>query len=131
MNLLIQVGLIELAIAALLGWAVVIRSEKPDWIQRIGVVQPHRILQIHLDYIMMGLIAIGVGLVLPDIPQLAAYLLAFGTFVNPLLFVPLAFSKEADRKLSYRLISVTSFTAISVALVWAAILGPGFQGVAP
>ena len=126
MNLLIQVGLIELAIAALLGWAVVIRSEKPEWIERIGIVQPHRILQIHLDYIMMGLIAIGVGLVLPDIPKLAAWLLAFGTFVNPLLFVPLAFSKEADGKLWYRLISVTSFASISVALVWAAILGPGF-----
>lgn len=105
---------------------MVIRSEKPEWIERIGVVQPHRILQIHLDYIMMGLIAIGVGLVLPDIPELAAYLLAFGTFVNPLLFVPLAFSKEADGKLWYRVITVTSFAAISVALVWAAILGPGF-----
>lgn len=126
MDLLVQVGLIELAIAALLGWAVVIRSEKPEWIERIGIVQPHRILQIHLDYIMMGLIAIGVGLVLPDIPEIAAYLLAFGTFVNPLLFVPLAFSKEADGKLWYRVITVTSFAAISVALVWAAILGPGF-----
>ena len=126
MNFLIQVGLIELAIAALLGWAVVIRSEKPEWIERIGIVQPHRILQIHLDYIMMGLIAIGVGVVLPDIPETAAYLLAFGTFVNPLLFVPLAFSKEAGGKLWYRVITVTSFAAISVALVWAAILGPGF-----
>ena len=126
MDLLVQVGLIELAIAALLGWAVVIRSEKPEWIERIGIVQPHRILQIHLDYIMMGLIAIGVGVVLPDIPETAAYLLAFGTFVNPLLFVPLAFSKEADGKLWYRVITVTSFAAISVALVWAAILGPGF-----
>lgn len=126
MNFLIQVGLIELAIAALLGWAVVIRSEKPEWIERIGIVQPHRILQIHLDYIMMGLIAIGVGVVLPDIPEIAAYLLAFGTFVNPLLFVPLAFSKEADGKLWYRVITIASFTAISVALVWAAILGPGF-----
>ena len=126
MNFLIQVGLIELAIAALLGWAVVIRSEKPEWIERIGIVQPHRILQIHLDYIMMGLIAIGVGVVLPDIPEIAAYLLAFGTFVNPLLFLPLAFSKEADGKLWYRVTTVTSFAAISVALVWAAILGPGF-----
>ena len=126
MNFLIQVGLIELAIAALLGWAVVIRSEKPEWIERIGIVQPHRILQIHLDYIMMGLIAIGVGVVLPDIPEIAAYLLAFGTFVNPLLFVPRAFSKEADGKLWYRVITVTSFAAISVAVVWAAILGPGF-----
>ena len=126
MNLLIQVGLIELAIAALLGWAVVIRSERPEWIQRIGVVQPHRILQIHLDYIMMGLIAIAVGVVLPDFPEPAAWLLAFGTFVNPFLFVPLAFSKTADANLLYRVISVVSFLAISVALVWAALLGPGF-----
>ena len=126
MNLLIQVGLIELAIAALLGWAVVIRSEKPEWIQRIGIVQPHRILQIHLDYIMMGLIAIAVGVVLPDFPEPAAWLLAFGTFVNPLLFVPLAFSREAERNPLYRVITVLSFLSISVALVWAAVLGPGF-----
>jgi hypothetical protein len=126
MNFLIQVGLIELAIAALLGWAVVIRSEKPEWIKRIGIVQPHRILQVHLDFIMMGLIAIAVGVVLPDIPDLAAYLLAFGTFVNPLLFVPLAFSKTADERLWFRILSVVSFAAISVALVWAALLGPGF-----
>ena len=127
MNLLIQIGLIELAIAALLGWAVVIRSEKPEWLEKVGIVQPHRILQIHLDYIMMGLIAIAVGVVLPDIPDLAAYLLAFGTFVNPLLFVPLAFSKSADENLAYRVITIVSFMAISVALVWAALLGPGFR----
>ena len=126
MDLLIQVGLIELAIAALLGWAVVIRSEKPEWIEKIGIVQPHRILQIHLDYIMMGLIAIAVGVVLPDFPEPAAWLLAFGTFVNPLLFVPLAFSREAERNPLYRVITVLSFLSISVALVWAAVLGPGF-----
>jgi hypothetical protein len=125
-SFLIQVGLIELAMAALLGWAVVIRSEKPEWIERIGIVQPHRILQIHLDYIMMGLIAIAVGLVLPEIPAVAAGLLAFGTFVNPLLFVPLAFSRTAAAGTWYRVISVSSFLAISVSLVWAAVLGPGF-----
>ena len=126
MDLLVQVGLIELAIAALLGWAVVIRSEKPEWIQRIGVVQPHRILQMHLDFIIMGLIAIAVGVVLPDIPKAAAWLLVFGTFVNPLLFVPLAFSKTADANPLYRAISVVSFLAISISLIWAALLGPGF-----
>ena len=126
MSLLIQVGLIELALGALLGWAVVIKTQKPEWLKRIGVVQPHRVLQVHLDYILMGLIAIAVGVVLPDIPDLAAYLLVFGTFVNPLLFVPLAFSKSVDEKPWFRVLSVISFTAISVALVWAAVLGPGF-----
>jgi cell division protein FtsW (lipid II flippase) len=125
-DFLIQVGLIELAVAALLGWAMVVRTEKPEWLKRIGVVQPHRILQIHLDYVLMGLILIAVGVVLPDIPDAAAWLLVFGTVVNPLLFVPLAFSKDADRKLWYRSLSVVSFLAMSVSLVWAAILGPGF-----
>lgn len=126
MDLLVQVGLIELAVAALLGWAMVIRQEKPEWLKRIGVVQPHRVLQIHLDYVMMGLISIAVGLALPDIPDAAAYLLIFGTVINPLLFVPLAFSKEADQNFWYRALSVISFLAMSVSLVWAAIAGPGF-----
>ncbi len=126
MDLLVQAGLIELAIAALLGWAMVIRTEKPDWLKQIGVVQPHRVLQVHLDFVMMGLISIAVGLALPDISDLNAYLLIFATLVNPLLFVPLAFSREVDKKLWYRSLSVVSFVAMTVALVWAAIIGPGF-----
>jgi hypothetical protein len=124
-NLLIQVGLIELAIAALLGWAVVIRSEKPEWLHGIGIVQPRRILQMHLDYIMMGLIAIAVGVVLPDFPDIAAGLLVFGTFVNPILFLPMAFSNTVEKSPWFRFISVISFLAISIALVWAAVLGLG------
>ncbi|MGA7395927.1 MAG: hypothetical protein WBW62_00620 [Solirubrobacterales bacterium] len=125
MDLLVQVGLVELAIAALLGWAMVIREEKPEWLTRIGVVAPHRVRQVHLDYVMMGLISIAVGLAIPDIPDLAAALLIFGTVVNPLLFVPAAFSKDIDQRFWYRTISVISFLAMSVALVWAAIVGPG------
>lgn len=125
MDLLIQVGLIELAIGALLGWAMVIREERPDWLTRIGIVAPHRVRQVHLDFLMMGLISIGVGLAIPDLPDLAVALLVFGTFVNPLLFVPAAFSKEVDQRLWYRALSVFSFLTISVALVWAAIVGPG------
>ena len=125
MDLLVQVGLIELAIAALLGWAMVIREEKPEWLTRIGVVAPHRVRQVHLDYVMMGLISIAVGLAIPDIPDVAAGLLIFGTFMNPLLFVPPAFSKEVDQRLWYRSLSVFSFLTMSVALVWAAIIGPG------
>jgi len=125
-DLLVQVGLIQLAIAALLGWAMVVRTEKPEWLKKIGVVQPHRVLQVHLDYVMMGLISIAVGLALPEISDLNAYLLVFATFVNPFLFVPLAFSKEIDKKLWFRAVSLISFVAMSVALVWAAISGPGF-----
>ncbi|HEX7293891.1 MAG TPA: hypothetical protein VF259_05050, partial [Solirubrobacterales bacterium] len=62
MDWVIRIGLIELALGGLLGWAMVIRDEKPEWLRRIGVVAPQRVRQVHLDYVMMGLILIGVGL---------------------------------------------------------------------
>ena len=124
MDLLIQVGLIELAIGGLLGWAVVLRKEKPGIFHRIGMKQPRAVLQIHLDYVLMGLIMIALGSVLDDPPPLLAGLLIFGTAINPLLFLPGAFDPSHEKKLAYRALAVASFSAISVALVWAAVLGP-------
>lgn len=124
MDLLVQVGLIELAVGGLLGWAVVLRKEKPEFYRRIGLKQPRAILQIHIDYILMGLILIALGMVLDNPPTLLAALLIFGTIINPLLFLPGAFDPAHEKKLIFRVIAGLSFTAISVALVWAAILGP-------
>lgn len=126
MDLLVQVGLIELAVGGLLGWAVVLRKERPEFYRRIGLKQPRAVLQIHLDYILMGLILIALGTVLDDPPGLLASLLVFGTIMNPLLFLPGAFDPAHEKKLVFRVIAAASFISISVALVWAVILGPGF-----
>ena len=125
MDWVVQIGLIELAIGGLLGWAMVVREEKPEWLVRIGVVAPHRIRQVHLDYVMMGLILIGVGLAIPSLPTAIAVALVFGTAVNPLLFVPLAFDPEVEKRLWYRALAVVSFIGVSGGLVAAAIVGPG------
>lgn len=124
MDWLVQIGLIELALGGLLGWAMVIREERREWLTRIGIVAPQRIRQVHLDYVMMGLILIGVGLAVPDLPTAIAVALAFGTFVNPFLFVPLAFNPEVEKRLWYRVLAVISFIAVSGGLVVAAIVGP-------
>ncbi|HEX5609193.1 MAG TPA: hypothetical protein VFX45_03775 [Solirubrobacterales bacterium] len=125
MDWLIQIGLIELALGGLLGWAMVVKDEKPEWLRQIGIVAPHRIRQVHLDYVMMGLILIGVGLAVPDLPTGIAIALAFGTFVNPFLFVPLAFDPKAEQRAWYRAVAVVSFVGVSGGLVAAAIVGPG------
>jgi uncharacterized membrane protein YphA (DoxX/SURF4 family) len=125
MDWVVQFGLIELAIGGLLGWAMVVRDERPEWLRRIGVVAPQRIRQVHLDYVMMGLILIGVGLAVPDLPKAVAIALVFGTFVNPFLFVPLAFDPDAEKRLWYRALATVSFIAVSGGLVAAAIVGPG------
>jgi hydroxylaminobenzene mutase len=121
---LVQIGLVELALGGFLGWAMVVRAEKPELLKRIGVVAPQRIRQVHLDYVMMGLILIGVGLAVPDLPTAVGVALAFGTFVNPFLFVPLAFDPDVEKQLWYRALAVVSFLAVSGGLVAAAIVGP-------
>jgi hypothetical protein len=124
MDWVVQIGLVELALAGLLGWAMVIREEKPELLKRIGIVAPQRIRQVHLDYVMMGLILIGVGLAVPDLPTAVAVALVFGTFVNPLLFVPLAFDPDTEKRLWYRSLAIVSFIGVSGGLVVAAIVGP-------
>ena len=125
MDWLVQVGLVELALGGLLGWAMVVRQERPQWLKRIGIVAPQRIRQVHLDYVMMGLILIGVGLGVPSLPTWTGVALAFGTAVNPFLFVPLAFDPDAERRGWYRALATVSFVAVSGGLVVAAIVGPG------
>jgi hydroxylaminobenzene mutase len=125
MDWVVRIGLVELALGGLLGWAMVVRDERPEWLRRIGVVAPQRIRQVHLDYVMMGLILIGVGLAVPDLPTAVAVALVFGTLVNPFLFVPLAFDPDVDKRLWYRTLATVSFIAVSGGLVAAAIVGPG------
>src|SRR6476646_10861310 len=125
MDWVIQIGLVELALGGLLGWAMVLRQEAPEWLRRRGVIAPQRIRQVHLDYVMMGLILIGVGLAIPDPPTAIAVALVFGTFVNPLLFVPLAFSPAVEKRGWYRVLATVSFIGVSGGLVAAAIVGPG------
>jgi hypothetical protein len=124
MDWVVRIGLVELALGGLLGWAMVIRGERPEWLRRIGIVAPQRIRQVHLDYVMMGLILIGVGLAVPDLPNAVAAALVFGTLVNPFLFVPLAFAPEVDKRLWYRALAVISFICVSGGLVVAAVVGP-------
>jgi hydroxylaminobenzene mutase len=125
MDWVVRIGLVELALGGLLGWAMVAREERPEWLRRHGVVAPHRIRQVHLDYVMMGLILIGVGLAVPRLPTAIAVALAFGTAVNPFLFVPLAFDPEAEKRLWYRSLAVVSFLGVSGGLLAAVIVGPG------
>ncbi len=122
---MVHVGLAELAVGGLLGWAMVAQDQRPDLVKRAGVIAPHRIRQVHLDYVFMGLILIAVGLAIPSLSNWIAIPLVFGTLVNPFLFVPQAFSKEVDNRLWYRGLAIVSFLGVSGGLVAAAITGPG------
>lgn len=125
MSTLVKVGLCELALGALSGWVVVLRTEYPDVLKRIGIRSPRRVLQAHLDWIIMGVILIAVGLAVPDLPPWLAWALGFGALVNATLFVPLAFRESFSKALPYRVITLVSFTAMSVGTVGAAAVALG------
>lgn len=123
MSFLVQLGLCELAVAGLMGWIIVVRLERPELLTRIGVESPRRLLQAHLDYVMMGLIAIAVGLTLPGLQDWIVAAVAFGTVLNPFLFLPLAWDERRANQLPFRVLTIVSFVAMSGGLVAAAIDG--------
>jgi Ca2+/Na+ antiporter len=123
MNVVVQVGLVLLAVGALSGWAVMLKVAFPGVLRRAGVRSPRRLLQAHIDFVMMGVILIAVGTALPDLATWIRVLLIAGTIVNPSLFLPLAWRESIADTLAYRAVTVLSFSAMSVATVAAAVTG--------
>jgi len=121
--LLTSLGLISLALGGASGWLVLAATQKGDWFRAHGVPAPRRFLQLHIDWIMMGLILIAVQSVAPGMPDWIRALIAFGTIANPLLFAPLAWGQHVSKNPIYRVITIISFTSLSVGLpalaIWA------------
>ncbi|GAT10777.1 hypothetical protein AU184_12715 [Mycolicibacterium novocastrense] len=116
MSTIVRVGLLELAFGAMLGWVVAGNFIAPQLLRRAGVNHARRILQAHLDYVIMGIILIAVGLAVPQLPAWIAAVVIYGTLMNPTLFIPLAFNEGLKANAIYRVVTVSSFLATSVGL---------------
>ena len=123
MAFLVKFGLILLAVGAWTGWIVAAQLAMPQLFERLLIREPRRLLQLHLDYVIMGVLVIAVGAVLPDLPVWVQVLIVIGTVLNPLLFLPLAFGPRASDALWFRLISVASFACVTAGLTAAAVIG--------
>ena len=117
MSLLGTIGIWSLALGAVSGWLVAASIERPELLRRLGVRHAPRIRQAHLDWIMMGLLLLVVDVAVQDVPDVIVAPVAFGTVVNPLLFLPLARDAAASDGRLYRAVTVTSFAALSGGLV--------------
>jgi hypothetical protein len=115
-ELLGTLGLWSLALGAVSGWLVAASIDQPALLERLKVRHPGRLRQTHLDWIMMGLILLAVDLAVAGIPAWITALIAFGTVLNPLLFLPLAFDATASRRPAYRAITAVSFASLSIGL---------------
>jgi hydroxylaminobenzene mutase len=120
-TVLLATALISLALGALSGFAVVAAVDYPEVLKRAKVVDPLRVRQTHLDWIMMGTVMGVVALAVPGLPDWAAALVLFGGIVNPLSFVPMAFSKTVAAKMWFQVTSWISFVSLSTGLVAAVV----------
>lgn len=123
MPFLVKFGLILLAVGAWTGWIVAAQLAMPQIFERMKIREPRRILQLHLDYVIMGILVIAVGTALPDLPVWVQVILVIGTVLNPLLFLPLAFGPRASEGIGFRLISVVSFVCVTAGLTATAVIG--------
>lgn len=120
-GLLIKVGMTSIAVGAVSGFVLVASTEKAGWLTRLGVINRAPIRQVHLDWIIMGILLAVVGLALPKLWAPAVVMILFGGIVNPLLFIPGIFSRTVDSSVAMRFVSFTSYIALSLGLILAAV----------
>lgn len=121
-HVLLATALLSIALGALSGFAVLASVDYPAVLRAAGVINPMRLRQAHLDWIIMGTMMAVTALAVPQLPDWVAALVIFGGVVNPLTFVPMAFSSKVDGTRAFRLISFLSFVSLTTGLIAAAVI---------
>lgn len=109
-------GVGTIAAGAVSGWGLSALIATPGIQRKLGIVDPVRFRQAHLDIIIMGGLVTAAALV-DDAPRWAQNAVRVGAWTNSLLFVPLAFRPDAPKRLPYQAASVASFTVTSAGWV--------------
>ena len=113
-SILISSGLIQITFAVSLGW-VLVAMYGPG--KRFGPLKDaKRVLQCHIDNILMSLLQFAIAAVHPAIPVIAGSLLVIGSWTNAQLFLIHACSAKGYVK--HRVVGVgtmISFSILSIA----------------
>lgn len=120
-DVVMGVGLVSILLGAWSGFALLLAVDRPGALRRVGVVDPSRVRQVHLDWIVMGVLMVVVAVAIPEMPSVSAGAIVFGGVVNPLSFVPMAFSRTVATTRWFQAVSMISFLALSIGLtaaVW-------------
>ncbi|HEY7255999.1 MAG TPA: hypothetical protein VH476_04885 [Solirubrobacterales bacterium] len=118
MPLLVKLGICELAVGVLSGWAMIAIVERAEALKRLGVRQLGRIRQTHLDLLMQGTILTVVGVAVASVPTWIGILLVLGAYIAPLTLGVLAFRPELQKgSMAYRGLNTAVLTGFTVAWV--------------
>lgn len=116
-DILITSGLIQMTLAVSLGWVMT------GFYKGTGRSGPFksakRVLQCHIDNILMALLQFAIAAIHPDIPLGAGILLVIGSWTNAQLFLVIALYEDervAAKKLRH--VTTASFMTLTIAYPW-------------
>jgi len=118
-DILITSALIQLSLAVFIGWPLVFLYAGSKTVGPFKSAK--RLLQAHIDNILMGILQLAIAATHPAIPVAAGWLLVAGAWINPQLFLLQAIypQKNLAEKSSRRLASI-SFLFLTIAFPWLA-----------
>lgn len=116
-SILITSGFIQICVAVLQGWII---TAMYGGMKRFGPLKnSKRVLQCHIDNIMMSLLQFAIAAVHPAIPTVAGWLIVIGSWLNAQLFLIHAVSEKGyvkSRTLS--VLTFFSFSTLTIAYPW-------------
>lgn len=116
-QILISSGLIQITFAVALGWVITYMYATGRSFGPFKVAK--RVLQCHIDNILMALLQFAIAAVHPAIPEVAGWLLLIGSWTNAQLFLLHACSPGGYIK--HRAVDAATFVSfglLSVAYPW-------------
>ena len=114
---LITSGLIQITFAVMQGWII---AAMYSGVKRFGPLKnAKRVLQCHIDNILMSLLQFAIAAVHPAIPEGAGWLLVIGSWVNAQLFLVHATSEAGYvRHRAVSIVTFASFLTLTIAYPW-------------
>jgi hydroxylaminobenzene mutase len=122
MSWITKIGIVELTVGVLTGWAMVYVTRTPRE-RRIaaGLRDARRVRQGHIELLMQGTLLTAIGVAVPSPPIIAAVLIVVFAWLAPLAFFPVAFHPEWGDLRIFRLLDNTTFAGLSIGFVWLAV----------
>lgn len=116
-DILITSGFIQISLAVMLGWVLVMLYTGKEAVGPFRHAK--RVLQGHIDYILMALLQFAIAAIHPAIPEIAGWLVVVGSWTNASLFLVLASLKDPKAMPKwFTNVSTLSFLTLTIGYPW-------------
>lgn len=115
--LLAKIGIVELAFGVISGWVLIAAEEQPAMFKKLGLVSFRQLVSAHVSILLMGVAVAVAGVIVQPVPDWVVAAILFGSIIDPLLFVPLAFGLDRNGSTFFRVTATLAFISLTIGFV--------------